>query len=49
MKKWINILKNKIKEIDNEIEYQKEYGNVANREKLEYKKEIIEELLNERV
>lgn len=39
------IVKEKIEEIDKEIEYQKLYGNVAKREKLETKKEHFLELL----
>lgn len=39
------IVKEKIEEIDKEIEYQKLYGNVAKREKLETKKEHFLEIL----
>lgn len=42
-----NFIEEKIKEIDTKIEYEKVYGNVANREKLEVKKEIYEEILME--
>ena len=40
-------IKEKIKEIEQLIEYEKQYGNVANREKLEFKKEIYMELMEE--
>ena len=44
----ISELNAKIKEIESEIEYQKQYGNVTTREKLEYKKEIYLELLEDK-
>ena len=41
-------IKENIKEIDQLIEYEKQYGNVANRERLEFKKEVLQELLEEK-
>ena len=41
----VSLVKEKIEEIDKEIEYQKLYGNVAKREKLETKKEHFLEIL----
>lgn len=41
----VSLVKEKIEEIDKEIEYQKLYGNVAKREKLETKKEYFLEIL----
>lgn len=41
----VSLIKEKIEEIDKEIEYQKLYGNVAKREKLETKKEHFLEIL----
>lgn len=45
---WIEKINNKISSLDEEIEYQKQYGNVITREKLEYKKEIYLELLEDK-
>ena len=44
-KEWKSLVKEKIEEIDKEIEYQKLYGNVSKREKLETKKEHFLEIL----
>lgn len=44
-KEWTSKIKEKIEEIDKEIEYQKLYGNVSKREELETKKEHFLELL----
>lgn len=41
----VSLVKEKIEEIDKEIEYQKLYGNVSKREELETKKEHFLELL----
>ena len=46
--KWKSKIKKKIEEIDQLIEYEKQYGNVANREKLEFKKEIYMELMEDK-
>lgn len=41
-------IKENIKEIEQLIEYEKQYGNVANREKLEFKKEIYLEFMEDK-
>lgn len=43
--RWIEKIKNKISSLDEDIEYQKQYGNTAKREKLEFEKEVYTELL----
>ena len=43
--RWETKIKDKIKEIDELLEYNKEYGNGATREKLETKKEHFLEIL----
>ena len=45
--RWIEKIKNKIEEVNEDIEYQKLYGNTAKREKLEFKKEIYSDLLED--
>lgn len=45
--RWITKIKDKIKELNEDIEYQKQYGNTAKREKLEEKKETYLDLLED--
>ena len=45
--RWIEKIKNKISSLDEDIEYQKQYGNTAKKEKLEEKKETYLDLLED--
>jgi hypothetical protein len=45
--RWIKKIKEKITSLDEEIEYQIQYGNVATREELEFEKKIYLELLED--